>query len=358
FEGRWLVRTTQALRAHRLSIGTIVGDADMQVQYLRGQKLGTVQESFISRLEPGDAFYLAGKTLQLVRVRDMKAYVRRAPANTDLAAIPRFTGSRLPLSTGLSDYVRRQLDRVRRDPFDSPEGEALDPIFALQRRWSTIPASGEVLIERIQTREGHHLFVYPFAGRLVHEGMAAVLALRMSRLVPITFVLSFNDYGFALLSREPAPLGEALDNGLFETEMLAQDLQAALNETEMAKRQFREVARIAGLVGAGLPGRGKSVRQLQMSASLVYDVLTRYDPGNLLLRQARREALERQLERSRLHAALERLAASDLVIETPPRLTPLAFPLWAERMQEKVSSEKLADRIRRQVLRLERAART
>ncbi|MDX1530171.1 MAG: ligase-associated DNA damage response DEXH box helicase, partial [Rhodothermales bacterium] len=352
--GRWHVRTEDAAKRHRMVVGVIVGDTEVEVKYQRGQKLGTVQESFISRLSPGDAFFFAGKTLELVRLRDGVAHVRRAK-NPD-AGVPQFSGARLPLSTELGAAVRDQLDRARRSDFGSPELEAVRPILDVQERWSRIPAADELLIERVRTREGTHLFVYPFEGRLVHEGIAALVAYRMSRMTKTTFALSFTDYGFELLSKDAPPLERALAEDVFTPDRLVEDVEAALNETEMAKRQFREIARVAGLLFPGYPGRSKSVRQLQVSAGLLFDVFRQHDPGNLLLRQARREVLERQLEADRLRAALERIGRSRVTVTEPPKPTPLAFPILTARLGEKVSSETVGDRIRKMALRLERAA--
>lgn len=353
-DGRWIVPNREIARRHRLSIGTIVSDAQITVQYLRGQRLGSVEESFIARLRPGDRFTFAGKALEFVRVRDMRAWVRRAPSGQGI--IPRWMGSRLPLSRELAAAIRHRLDEAHRGIFRGAEMEALRPVLEVQARWSRIPAVDELLIERVRTREGHHLFVFPFEGRLVHEGLAALFAHRLSRIAPISFTLAANDYGVELLSADPAPLDEALAQGLLSPRHLFDDLPAALNASEMARRQFREIARIAGLVFPGFPRSGKTARQLQASSGLFFDVLERYDPSNLLLRQARREVLERQLERSRLARALERLARARVVITTPRRTPPLAFPLLVDRARDRVSSETLGDRIRRMQLALERAA--
>lgn len=352
--GRWVVVNREIARRHRMSIGTIVGDAQITVQYLRGQRLGSVEESFIARLRPGDRFTFAGKPLELVRVRDMRAWVRRAPNGQGV--IPRWMGSRLPLSGELAAAIRRRLDEAHRGTFRGDEMEALRPILEVQARWSRVPALDELLIERVRTREGHHLFIFPFEGRLVHEGLAALFAYRLSRIAPISFTLAANDYGLELLSAEAAPLEEALERGFLAPHDLLADLPAALNASEMAKRQFREIARIAGLVFPGFPRSGKTARQLQASSGLFFDVLERYDPSNLLLSQARREVLERQLERSRLGRTLERLATARVVITTPRRTPPLAFPLLVDRARDRISSETLADRIRRMQLSLERAA--
>jgi ATP-dependent Lhr-like helicase len=348
------VEDRQVARRHRMAIGTIVSDAAITVQYLRGPKLGTVEESFIARLNPGDRFVFAGKPLEFVRVRDMKAWVRRAASSK--GAIPRWMGSRMPLSTELAAALRGRLEEASRGTFRGPEMEAVRPVLEIQARWSRIPAASELLVERVATREGHHLFFFPFEGRLVHEGLAALFAYRISRLTPISFTMSSNDYGFELLSAEPAPLDAALAAGLLSPHGLVDDVPASLNAAEMARRQFREIARVSGLVFPGYPHAGKTARQLQASSGLFFDVFTKHDPGNLLVGQAHREVLERQLESSRLGRTLERLSAARVVVTEPDRTPPLAFPLLVDRTRDRVSSEALADRVRRMQVALERAA--
>jgi ATP-dependent Lhr-like helicase len=353
-DGRYVVTNAEIARRHRMSVGTIVGDAQIGVAYLRGGQLGEVEESFVARLRPGDRFVFAGTPLEFVRVRDMKAWVRRAPNGK--GAIPRWAGSRLPMSGQLAELLRRRVGEAGKGIVRGPEMEAMQPLFAVQRKWSHIPNPDEILIEQVKSREGWHLFMYPFDGRLVHEGLSALCAYRLARHAPITFSMASNDYGFELVSPTEPPLEAALAAALFDPDHLVEDIQAALNATEMARRQFRELARVAGLVFPGFPRAGKSARQLQMSSSLFFDVLRQYDPGNLLLSQASREVLERQLESTRLGATLRRLATATVVVRRPRRVTPFGFPLVVDRNRERVSSESFVDRIRRMQLALEKAA--
>ena len=366
-KGRHVLHDRELARRHRMSIGTIVSDAAMVVQYMRGGVLGSVEESFIARLTPGDRFFFAGTPLEFVRVRDMRAWVRRAP-NTR-GAIPRWMGSRLPLSGELAEMLRRRLGEAADGVYRGAELAALRPLLEIQRKWSAIPGPEELLIERMKSRDGWHLFFYPLEGRLVHEGLAALFAYRLSRITPLSFVMSSNDWGFELLSPIEVPLdvllrrrdvpserSETADLHLLSPENLAEDIPASLNAAEMAKRQFREIARVAGLVFPGFPRSGKTARQLQATSGLFFDVFQRHEPGNLLLAQAHREVLERQLERSRLGVALQRLSRARVVVTNPRRFTPLSFPLLVDRTRNKVSSEKLSDRITRMQLALERAA--
>jgi ATP-dependent helicase Lhr and Lhr-like helicase len=354
-DGLFVVPDPATARRHRMSIGTITGDAELQVQYVGGGRLGTVEESFVARLHPGDRFVLAGKVLELQAVRDMTAYVRRTKGKS--GTFPRWMGGRMPLSTALAAAVRDSLGEARHGIYAGPEMEAVRPILELQAAWSKIPEPDELLIERLRSREGHHLFVYPFEGRLVHEGLAALLAWRIARRQPISFTLAVNDYGLELLSPDPAPLEEALAAGLLSPTGLLEDIPASLNAAEMARRQFREIARIAGLLFQGFPGSRKPARHLQASSGLFYEVFAQYDPENLLLRQAHREVLEQQLESGRLGRTLARLAASRVTLLEIERPTPLGFPLLVDRLRETtLSSEKLADRVRKMQARLEKEA--
>ncbi len=353
-DGRYVVESPMVARRHRMAIGTIVDDAHITVQYQGGGRLGSVEESFIARLRPGDRFVFAGKPLEFIRVRDMKAWVRRAPSSK--GAIPRWMGSRLPLSGELAAALRARLEEAQRGIFRGPEMEAVRPILEVQARWSSIPAADELLIEQVKTREGYHLYFFPFEGRLVHEGLAALFAYRIARIQTITFTMSSNDWGVELLSTEEPPIGRALEEGLLSPHALLDDIPAALNAAEMARRQFREIARVAGLVFPGYPGSGKSARQLQASSGLFFDVFRRHDPENRLLSQAHREVLERQLESSRIGRTLDRLSKSKVVLTHPRRTPPLAFPLLVDRTRDRVSSESLADRVRRMQIALEREA--
>lgn len=353
-DGLFVIRDRMAAMRHRMSIGTIVSESAMKVKFVRGKTVGTVEENFIARLRPGDVFTFAGRRLKFVRIRDMTAWVRKSEEPTSV--VPHWSGARLALSPELAAAVRGKLDQARRGVFEGAEMEAVRPILELQARWSRLPAADELLIERVRTREGHHLFFYPVEGRLVHEGLAALFAYRLAQLGPITFTLAANDYGFELLSPEPAQLEEALEAGLVSPENLLHDIPASLNAAELARRQFREIARVAGLIFQGYPGSNKSVKQVQASSGLLYDVFARYDPENLLLFQAHREVLERQLERSRLGRTLERVAGGRVVISEVERPTPLAFALLVDRAREQVSSEKFLDRVRRLAAPLERAA--
>jgi len=352
-DGRYRVPDRTIARRHRMAIGTITSDSAMVVRFLRGARLGTVEESFISRLRPGEQFLFAGRRVKLVRTKDMTAYVRLAKGAR--GTVPRWMGGRLPISSELGAAVLGVLSGGTGPGAEGGEAEmeALAPLLAIQERWSRRPEPGRLLVERTRSREGHHLFVYPFLGRFVHDGLAAVWAWRLTRQRPRTIHASANDYGVELLAEDPLDPGEDGWAELLSQEGLPEDVLASINAAELARRRFRDIAQVAGLVFPGYPGSGKSTRQLQASAGLIFDVFQDYDAGNLLLEQSRREVLERDLEIRGVLEGMQRLAALPRDEVETPRLSPLAFPIWAERMAAQVSSESWRDRVERMSVRLE-----
>lgn len=341
-------------RRHRQSIGTIVSDASIGVQFRNGAKLGHVEESFIAHLRKGDCFVFAGRVLEFLRVREMTAWVRPAPGSA--AVITRWMGAKMPLSTLLADRTRALIGEARQGRYASEELALVRPLLELQRRWSALPLPTEWLIERVSLRDGHYLFFYPMEGRLAHLGLATLFSYRLTRERPRTFTITVNDYGFGLLSPEPIPFGLGDLGRMLAAEHVERDILAGLNAAELGRRQFREIARIAGLVFQGYPGQGPSSRQLQASSGLIYDVFAEFDPDNLLLAQAVREVLERHLEGPRLSNALARLRRSPALVTSPARPTPFAFPLIVDIFREKLSTEALDARVARMVAQLEAAA--
>lgn len=351
-------------RRHRMSIGTIVSDAQMKVQYVSGGRIGTVEESFIGRMKPGDRFLFSGRILELVRVHEMTAFVKRSESSK--GAVSRWSGAKLPLSEELAHAAREELKLASEGRFEGPEMQALRPLFEVQARWSALPSSDVLLVENMKSREGYHLFVYPFAGRSVHTGLASLLAYRVGKVAPSTFSVAVNDYGFELLAPEPVDWAAAFDAGhgittgeevgLFDTAHLLEDVLDSLNATQLSQQRFREVARIAGLVFQGYPGQHKSMRQVQASSSLFFEVFRKHDRGNLLLTQAEREVLEQELELTRLRDTLRELHGRRIAYRDIKRATPFAFPLMVARFREKVSTEKLNDRVARMLRELEKAA--
>jgi ATP-dependent Lhr-like helicase len=341
----FICRSRMLAMRHRLHIGTIVSDAMLKVKFMGGGFIGMIEEWFIARLQPGDTFSLGGRILEFVVIKDMTVLVRKS--NAKRAIVPSWMGGRLPLSANLGKILRRTYNEALSGQSDMPEIRILQPLFDLQEQLSHVPKDNELLIEMIHTRDGYHMFVYPFEGRLVHEVMAALLAYRISKRQPITFSMAMNDYGFELLSDQPIPVSDGDVHDLFTIENLSNDLQASVNSTEMARRKFRDIAVIAGLIFQGYPGKHKASRHLQSSASLLFNVFRDYDPQNLLLRQAFNEAFFYQMEEARLRESLDRIYNSEIVITEPEALTPFCFPIKVDSLREQLTSEKLEDRIKK-----------
>ncbi|WP_164284713.1 ligase-associated DNA damage response DEXH box helicase, partial [Stenotrophomonas maltophilia] len=339
----------QALR-HRLSIGTISSDGSVRVQFLRGGSLGAVEEQFASRLRRGDRFQFAGRLLELVQLRDMTAFVRLARGRGE-GVVPRWQGGQLPLSMPLG----RELEWVLSGADDSPESRWLAPLLALQQRLSALPGPAHLLVEDVRRREGQFLFVYPFAGRHVHEALAALLALRCTRRQRNSIGYAVNDHGLVLAPAQAIDLDAAQWRALFATDQLLDDLRAAVNLGELARRQFRGIARVAGLLVPSLPGgMPRALRQLQASAGLLYDVLREHDPDHLLLALAEQEVLNDSLDMPGLQQVLARIRMQTLSVQRPASLTPLGFPLWAERLRGQFSNEDWRTRVQRVAQQLER----
>ena len=357
-DGLYKINNRRVAMRHRMHIGTIVSDPMMKVKFMSGGYIGVIEEWFISRLDAGDVFTLAGRNLEFVMIKDMTVLVRKS--NSKKSIVPSWQGGRMPLSANLGFMLRQKFEEAattvtgKKKKSNDIELEVLKPLFELQQYLSHIPKKNELLIEHIETKDGFHLFVFPFEGRLVHEAMAAVLAYRISKITPITFSFAMNDYGFELLSDQPIPVDDANVYELFSPNELFSDIHKSMNSTEMARRKFRDIATIGGLIFQGYPGEQKKARHLQASASLLFNVFVEYDPKNLLLKQAYNEVMEQQMEEERLRKMLKRIQQNKIIITFPKRLTPFCFPIKVDSMREDLSSEKLEDRVRRMQMQLEK----
>jgi ATP-dependent Lhr-like helicase len=348
-DGIYKVNNRRVALRHRLSIGTIVGDTSLLVKFLSGKYLGSIEEGFISRLSPGDTFWFAGRVLEFVRIKDMDVQVRKSKKKS--GRVPSWQGGRMPLSSQMSEMIRRKVHEAAEGQERDDEMKFLRPLMDLQALRSHLPRMNELLIEYFHTDEGYHVVMFPFEGRLVHEGLASLVAYRISQIKPITFSMAMNDYGFELLSDQEIPLFEALETDVLGSDNLLKDIQASINAIEMARRKFRDIASIAGLVFKGFPGQRIRDRHVQSSAQLFFSVFNDYDSGNLLLHQAYEEVMDFQLEEARMRQALERIRHQKIVVREPDRPTPFAFPIMVDRLsRDKLTSERLEDRVKRMVL--------
>ncbi len=350
-EGLLTVTNKRTAQLHRMNIGTITSDASVLIKFASGRTLGSVEEGFASKLKVGKQFIFAGRRLELIRFHKLTATVRAATKATK-GEVAIWGGSKMPLSTELSHAVARSLH----SPIKSPELDAVAPILKIQKLWSALPSDNELLIEFTRTREGEHLFVYAFAGRLVNEGLGALVAFRLSRESGESINVTQNDYGFCLGAPRGLPLDEAVLREAMNTDNLLEDLLECMNTAEMARRQFRYVARVAGLLIPDMPGKRKPTRDLQVSANLLFEVFTRYDPDNLLLEQSRREILENQLELVRLQKTLASIQTRPFQLIETRRLTPMAFPLWADRLSAFLPAGDAATRLEKMLSELQKGS--
>ena len=335
-------------RLHRLNIGTITSSPSITVKFVRGSVLGHVEEYFISQLKPKDVFFFAGRQLELVRIRDLIAYVKISSKKSK--TVPAWAGGQMALSDLLTSHLREEVARAAQYELDTSELKALEPLINRQNQLSTLPLSHQLLIETCHSREGCHLFVYPFEGRFVHEGLGFLWASRLTKAIKSTITVSVNDYGFELLAPKHFPMDDLIEDKLdllLDDEFLQSDLEIALNISELCKRRFRSIAQISGLMVQGYPGIQKSTGQLQISGSLLWDVFSRHEPSNLLLKQAKDEVLNDQLELPRLKNALTRMRSGEILHCKTPRPGPLAFPLLVERLRSRLSNESILDRVSR-----------
>ena len=343
--GLYKVISKRVAMRHRLSIGTIVSDTMLKVKFVTGGFIGNVQESFISRLSPGDTFWFAGRSLELIRVKGLTAQVRKS--NKEKGPIPSWNGGRMPLSSQMSKMLRQKMNEAESGKTTDPEITFLKPLIERQKQESILPREDQFLIEQFESRDGHHAIFFPFEGRFVHEGMGALIAYRISLLKPITFSIAMNDYGFELLSDQPIPIKDAIDTNIFSSMHLMDDIYASVNSVEMSRRQFRDIASISGLVFNGFPGKQKKEHHLQASSQLFFEVFNDYEPTNLLLRQSFSEVTDFQLEEQRLRQALDRISKQEIVVTNPKNFTPLSFPIIVDRTRETLTSESLSERIKK-----------
>ncbi|NVK83978.1 MAG: ligase-associated DNA damage response DEXH box helicase [Cytophagia bacterium] len=347
-DGLWKVTNRRTAMRHRLSMGTIVGDPVVKVQYTSGTYIGTVEESFIAQLNEGDTFWFAGKNLALVRFKDMTAQVRNSKKKT--GPIPRWGGGKASFTSLLSDQLRRKIHDASDGTFKGIEMQTIKPLLQKQENLSALPKENELLIEQIKSDEGTHIYFYPFEGKYVHEVLAALVAYRISVSQPISFSIASNDYGFEVLTDLDIEIEDFLEFDLFSMENLLDDIKASINNTEMAKRKFRDIATISGLIFRGFPGKGITNRHLQASSSMIYKVFEDYDPDNLLLKQANEEVLSLQFETSRLTESLKRINNQKIVLKKLSKPTPFCFPIMVDRLRERFTTEMLSERIEKMQL--------
>lgn len=341
-DGLFKVTSRRIAMLHRMNMGVIVSDAMMKVKFISGGYIGMIEEYFISKLKKEEKFILAGRVLEVAMIKEMTVYVRAAKGK---ALVPSYLGGRLPLSSNLSHFLREKLSNALNPKASEKELKFLHPLLVNQEKRSHIPKEDEFLVELIKTREGYHLFMYPFEGRLVHEVMAALIAYRISKLAPISFSMAMNDYGFELFSDKEIPLHEGNLSRVLSRDNLMNDVISSINSAEMARRKFRDIAVISGMVIQNFPGQQRSNKSLQSSAGLIFKVLEDHDPNHFLVRQAYTEVFNMQLQEQRLVEAFKRIESSKIVLKYSHTFTPLSFPIKIDSLRQTLSSEGLDARI-------------
>lgn len=343
-DGKYRVKSKKIAMKHRLSMGTIVSDVSLKVKFKNGSFLGTVEEYFISKMKIGDRFFFAGRSLELLQVKGMDVFVKVSEKKT--TNVVSWMGARMSLSSMLSHKIREIFRDYNQGIYESIEVQKILPLLDLQRKLSIVPDEHTFLIESLQTRDGFHLFFYPFEGRMMHELMSALVAYRISQSFPVTLNMAMNDYGFEILSDSYLDIEELLEEDLFSLQNIEQDILHCVNESEMSRRKFREIASIAGLVFQGYPGKPTSFKHIQANSSLLFQVFEQYDPENLLLKQARQEALTQQMEQEMFVKALRKLNELKIEIKRPSQFTPFSFPIMVDRLNRtNISSESVEDKI-------------
>ncbi|WP_312766161.1 ligase-associated DNA damage response DEXH box helicase [Epilithonimonas sp.] len=343
-DGLHKVTSRRIAMLHRMNMGAIVSDAMLKVKFISGGYIGMVEEYFISRLKKEEKFILAGRVLEVAMIKDMTVFVR---ASKGKAQAPSYLGGRLPLSSNLGQFLREKLSTALNPKASEKELKFLHPLLINQEERSHIPKDDEFLVEMIKNREGYHLFMYPFEGRLVHEVMAALIAYRISKLAPISFSMAMNDYGFELFSDKEIPLNEENLGKILTRDNLMTDVISSINAAEMARRKFRDIAVISGMVVQNFPGQQRSNKSLQSSAGLIFKVLEDHDPNHFLVRQAYTEVFNMQLQEQRLVEAFKRIEKSKIILKFANAFTPLSFPIKVDSLRQTLTSEDLDSRIQK-----------
>ena len=358
-DGRLRLAHPRLAHQHRLNIGTIIDAPLIKVRQvgrqgmagggrpkaLRGGRvLGEIDEYFVGELKVGDAFIFGGRVLRFEGMRETEAYVSKAAARDPI--IPSYPGGKFPLSTHLASRVRLMLaNGGAGSDLPTPVAEWL----GLQQIKSELPDADEVLIETFPRGPRHFLVAYPFEGRLAHQTLGMLLTRRLQRAhaQPLGFVA--NDYALAIWSA--GDLSQMIDDdrlsmvSLFEEDMLGDDLEAWLAESNLMKRTFRMCAVIAGLIERRHPGKVKSGRQMTASSDLIYDVLQKHDPRHVLLEAAWADASTGLLDIARLGEFLGRVQGR--IRHVPlSTVSPLAVPILLEIGKESVHGSTADDLLR------------
>ncbi|MFP6749099.1 MAG: ligase-associated DNA damage response DEXH box helicase [Alphaproteobacteria bacterium] len=332
-EGRHNITGPRVARQYRLNVGTIVAEPMINVRLPRGRNLGQIEEWFIDQLVIGDTFAFAGEILRFEGMRETSATVTRAAGRE--AKVPSYYGGKFPLSTYLAARVRDLLADAR--AHQQLPAQVRDWL-AMQRRRSVLPGPDGLLVEGFPRGGKHYLVCYPFEGRLAHQTLGMLLTRRMERAGCRPFGFVASEYALAVWS-----LNQVEDvDPLFGEDMLGDDLEEWLAESNLMKRTFRDVALIAGLIDRRHPGQEKTGRQMTFSSDLIYDVLRKYEPDHILLRATQSDAATGLLDIARLGRMLKRVRGR-IDYRLLDRVSPLAVPLMLDIGKEAVHGDSMEE---------------
>ncbi|MDP8996878.1 MAG: DNA ligase-associated DEXH box helicase, partial [Pseudomonadota bacterium] len=348
-DGRWRLAHPQLALRYKMNMGTIIQNDMMKVRLasiksrqgkrmvMGGRVIGELEETFLSQLAIGDTFLFGGEVLRFEGVDEFGALATRAPGKEP--KVPSYEGGKFPLSTYLAERVRGIIA-------DKTQWQHLPPQvhdwLSLQSWASSIPRADQMLVETFPRAEKHYLVCYPFEGRLAQQTLGMLLTRRLERwgAKPLGFVAS----EYALVIWCVSDLSAMIERGsislakLFDEDMLGDDLEAWLAESNMMRSAFRGCAIIAGLVERNFPGKEKTHRQVTVNTSLIFDALRTHQPDHILLRAAWEDAADGLINVDRLGTMLKRIKGH-ILHRALERVSPLAFPVLLEIGRESIQGE-------------------
>ena len=338
--GAWRLSHPQLTLRYKMNMGTIVANEMMKVRLasvrtrlgkrivMGGRVIGELEEYFLSQLAVGDTFLFGGEVLRFEGMDEFGALATKS-RNAE-PRIPSYAGGKFPLSTYLAERVRGLIA-------DKAQWKLLPPQvqgwLALQSWASVLPRADQILVETFPRAEKHYLVCYPFEGRLAQQTLGMLLTRRLERwgAKPLGFVAS----EYALVIWMVGDISDMIATGrislakLFDEDMLGDDLEAWLAESNMMKSAFRNCAIIAGLVERNFPGKEKTAQQVTVNTDLIFDALRSHQPDHILLRAAWEDAADGLINVERLGTMLKRIKGQ-ILHRALDRVSPLAVPVLLE----------------------------
>jgi ATP-dependent Lhr-like helicase len=356
------------------NVGVIPETGVVKVR-LKNRVLGSVEESFMRLINPGDVFVISGRPVRLERTGQMEVFVTRADGA--LPTIPRWNAHKMPLSAGVADEISRFRGEVRRR---LENGEPEEPLRAwiarrlacgaanarvihamvtAQHRLSEIPLEGTLLVEEfledpaspsVTAARPRHYFVHSLIGRAANDALARVVARRLSAMRGGNAISTPHDYGFVLTVNEHQFFDPLELRQLLSPESFMEDFTAALEPSDMLKYHFRNAAQTGLMVYRNHYSDRKPLRKLQWSTEVIFNVLQKYEPNHVLLRTARQDCAQGGfLDANAALAYVESLEKSNwpLRLRKVAHVPPLSFAMYATRIKEALHVEDPAETMER-----------